>query len=69
MYDMAVPNSEPGRCEKCSGSGEYRWGPVINGQAKHAGQCHSCRGTGQQTTADIRRNVAYNRHKLSTIQL
>ena len=69
MYDMALPAAKPGKCPKCSGTGEYRWGPVINGQSKHAGPCHSCGGTGEQTVKDIARNRAYNRHKLSRIAL
>ena len=69
MYDMAVPNAKPGACEKCRGSGRYRWGgAMVNGvwQGKE-GPCHSCRGTGRQANADIRRNVAYNRFKLAEI--
>lgn len=69
MYDFAVVNSEPGECEKCSGSGQYKWGAVVNGQASKVGPCWSCIGTGKQTTRDMRRNRAYNRHKLSTISL
>ena len=34
-----------------------------------SGQCHSCGGTGQQTKAEIRRNVAYNRFKLREVSL
>ena len=67
MYDMSIPNAEPGPCAKCNGTGEYRWGAVINGKPSKSGQCHSCRGTGKQTQHDIRRNVAYNRHKLATM--
>jgi DnaJ-class molecular chaperone len=71
MYDFAVPNCQPGKCEKCSGSGLYRWGgAMVNGQWQgKEGPCHSCRGTGQQTRRDIARNMAYNRHKLSCISL
>jgi DnaJ-class molecular chaperone len=69
MYDFAVPNAKPGTCEKCRGSGEYRWGAVVNGKAQHSGKCHSCGGTGKQSVSDIRRNVAYNRHKLRNISL
>lgn len=67
MYDMSVPNDKPGVCAKCSGSGVYRWGAVVNGKATHVGQCNACRGTGQQTQQDIYRNRAYNRHKLMRI--
>ncbi len=67
MYDMSMPNAKPGICAKCKGTGEYRWGAVVNGKPSKSGQCHSCRGTGKQTQHDIRRNVAYNRHKLATM--
>ena len=69
MYDFAVPNAKPGVCEKCKGSGVYRWGAVVNGKCAHEGTCFSCKGTGKQTKRDIRRNVAYNRHKLVTLPL
>lgn len=67
MYDFAVPNTKPGKCEKCSGSGTYRWGATVNGQPRHSGPCHSCGGTGEQSVKDIRRNQAYNRHKIALI--
>ena len=65
MYDLAQPNAEPGLCRKCKGTGVYRWGAVVNGHSAHSGPCHSCGGTGRQTAADIRRNEAYNRHKIA----
>jgi len=61
------PNDRPGKCEKCSGSGRYAWGAVVNGVPSKSGPCHSCRGTGQQTARDIRRNATYNRHKTAMI--
>jgi DnaJ-class molecular chaperone len=67
MYDLSQPNSKPGKCGKCSGSGQYRWGPQINGQSKYSGQCHSCGGKGFQTRRDIRRDVTYNRFKIARI--
>jgi hypothetical protein len=67
MYDLAMPNDRPGVCCKCRGEGIYRWGAVVNGVPSKSGPCHSCRGTGRQTEADIRRNDAYNRHKLHAI--
>lgn len=66
MYDLSVPNCEPGRCAKCRGTGEYSWGAVVNGKPSRAGRCHSCGGTGQQTARDIARNHAYNRHKINS---
>lgn len=67
MYDLAVPNDLPGKCAKCGGSGRYVWGGSVNGVPRFSGQCHSCRGTGQQSARDIRRNETYNRHKIALI--
>lgn len=67
MYDLSLPNDRPGECSKCHGTGLYRWGPVVNGAPKHIGDCHSCRGSGKQDLDDIRRNRAYNRHKVALI--
>ena len=66
MSDFAVPNSKPGVCAKCNGSGVFRFGgAVVNGVfTGNSGTCWSCRGTGKQTTQDIRRNVCYNNHKV-----
>jgi DnaJ-class molecular chaperone len=71
VTDFAVPNSTPGKCAKCSGSGVYRWaGAMVNGVWRgQEGPCHSCRGTGRQDEADMRRNEAFNRHQLSRITL
>lgn len=70
MTDFAVPNDKPGRCAKCNGSGLFRWAGSSNGRpVVRAGACHSCNGTGKQTARDIRRNVAYNRFKLSNLSL
>jgi DnaJ-class molecular chaperone len=65
MYDFSQPNSKPGQCIKCKGTGTYQWGASVNGKMTHSGSCHSCGGTGKQTQKDIKRNHAYNRHKLS----
>ena len=67
MYDLAHVNAAPGKCGKCSGSGEYRWGPSVNGVSKHSGTCFSCRGTGRQNRRQIMRNGTYNRYKISNI--
>jgi DnaJ-class molecular chaperone len=71
MYDFSVPNDKPGVCAKCNGTGEYRWGGgVVNGQfTGHSGPCWSCKGTGKQTKADIKRNHGYNFHKIRRIAL
>jgi excinuclease UvrABC ATPase subunit len=67
MYDFSVPNTKPGKCAKCNGTGRYSWGAVVNGRPTHSGQCHSCQGTGKQTRSDIARNNAYNRHKIASL--
>ncbi|MEH2525840.1 MULTISPECIES: hypothetical protein [unclassified Bradyrhizobium] len=67
MYDLAQPNSKPGTCCKCRGTGTYSWGPVINGKCSKTGTCFSCGGTGKQTRRDIGRNHTYNRHKVARI--
>ena len=67
MFDLAQPNAKPGPCEKCNGSGVYRWGAIVNGRATHEGPCHSCRGSGQPDMRQIRRNLTYNRHKIAAI--
>ena len=67
MYDLAVVNTKPGRCEKCRGSGVYSWGAIINGKPSKSGTCFSCRGTGKQTNRQRARNSTYNRHKVAQI--
>jgi DnaJ-class molecular chaperone len=67
MYDLAVENSAPGPCQKCKGSGEYRWGASVNGKMTNAGKCFSCKGTGQQDKKQIVCNRVYNRHKIAAM--
>lgn len=67
MYDLSVPNDKPGVCAKCKGAGVYGWGACVNGVMQHSGPCFSCKGTGKQETRDIKRNHAYNRHKITRI--
>lgn len=67
MYDLSVPNLKPGRCAKCKGTGEYRWGACVNGKMTNVGKCNACGGKGEQTQADIYRNISYNKHKLASM--
>ncbi len=67
MYDLSQPNSVPGKCVKCRGTGVYCWGGTVNGVPRKSGPCHSCGGKGHQTARDIQRDHAYNKHKLRTI--
>ena len=63
--DFAVPNAAPGRCEKCRGSGQFRWGASVNGAPpKHGGPCWSCQGSGRQDHTQIKRNEAFNRYQM-----
>jgi DnaJ-class molecular chaperone len=67
MYDLSQPNSEPGTCTKCKGTGTYSWGAMVNGKMTNTGTCFSCRGTGQQSAKQIKTNHAYNHFKIRTI--
>jgi hypothetical protein len=67
MYDLSIPNERPGTCEKCRGTGVYRWGANVNGRSANSGPCYSCQGTGKQSTRQIKRNRTYNRHKVARI--
>jgi hypothetical protein len=67
MYDLSQPNSKPGICVKCKGSGTYSFGGTVNGKAAKSGMCFSCKGTGYQDKAQIAGNECYNRHKIATI--
>lgn len=67
MYDLAHENAAPGQCGKCRGTGVYGWGACVNGKMQHSGTCFSCRGTGKQSTIQIKRNRTYNRYKISAI--
>lgn len=67
MYDLSQPNTTPGQCNKCRGTGIYSWGAVVNGVPSKSGPCHSCRGKGHQTASDIAKNTVYNVHKVNAI--
>jgi len=69
MYDMSQPNSKPGECVKCRGTGVYSFGGTVNGKPRKSGTCYSCRGTGKQDTAQIHRNHTYNKFKVMRIGL
>lgn len=49
-------------CTKCLGTGEYKWGAMINGVPSKHGVCYACKGKGFQTDADERRNNYYWDH-------
>ena len=47
-------------CDRCGGTGRYRWGAIVNGKATHEGPCYRCEGKGKQTVADQKRNYGYD---------
>jgi DnaJ-class molecular chaperone len=49
------------KCDRCQGTGEYRWGGTINGKPVHTGTCFCCEGKGRMDQDDFRRNWAYIR--------
>lgn len=52
-------------CDHCGCSGEYRWGPCINGAPpQFGGTCHQCQGKGYQDQEDQRRNYGYINHMI-----
>jgi hypothetical protein len=55
----------PCECERCRGTGEYGWGPVVNGKVTHRGPCYRCEGKGWQGYQDFRRNRAYDEYQIS----
>lgn len=63
MADFSHVNDRPGSCGKCSGSGCYGWGAVVNGKPEHEGTCWSCQGTGRQDRRQMSRNRAFNRYQ------
>lgn len=46
------------KCEKCQGTGEYRYISRKNGKPA-SGQCYQCQGKGHMTVADDKRTMAY----------
>ena len=67
MYDLSQPNSKPGTCGKCRGTGVYSWGASVNGKMQNSGPCFSCKGTGKQSRRQIACNRTYNKHKIARI--
>ncbi len=51
-------------CDRCSGTGIYVWGAIVNGQPSHTGHCYRCEGKGYQGQDDYRRNWGYDRHAI-----
>ncbi len=47
-------------CVKCSGTGQFSWGHVLNGTAANQGKCFRCAGKGHLTISDLKRNYGYD---------
>lgn len=54
------------KCDGCRGDGVfYGRGSVVNGHfVGFKGTCFRCGGKGSQTHADVKRNEAYDRHRI-----
>jgi hypothetical protein len=50
-------------CDYCGWTGEFRWGPSINGAPpQFGGVCYQCEGKGYQDAEDQKRNYGYINH-------
>jgi len=52
------------KCERCRGSGTYRWGACVNGRMTHSAPCARCGGDGTMTFDDMRRGKVYDNHAI-----
>ena len=41
------------KCQRCSGTGTYVWGTILNGVPSHGGVCYRCNGNGLNWVANI----------------
>jgi hypothetical protein len=60
---MAVKSVEC-KCERCKGTGTYRWGACVNGRMSHSASCARCNGKGRMDFGDMRRGRAYDNHAI-----
>jgi hypothetical protein len=50
-------------CERCHGSGVYRWGACVNGKPpQHGGICFHCQGKRKMDASDCARTSTYYNH-------
>lgn len=47
------------KCDRCDGTGVYKWGAIINGRAQYAGVCYKCDGAGTVVERVIERTPEY----------
>jgi hypothetical protein len=54
-------------CEKCHGTGDYRWGAfdLIKKTSAHSGPCYQCSGSGVQDIDDMFRNRSHVLYSIS----
>ena len=57
-------DARKGTCQKCRGSGLYRWGTCVNGRMTHEGMCFECEGKGWVSRRDEARTSAYWNHRM-----
>ena len=46
-------------CDKCRGTGQYSWGPIINGKQAKSGPCPQCGADGRMSASARRRTDFY----------
>ena len=51
-------------CDRCKGTGVYKWGACINGRMTHSGPCNRCAGKGVMNFDDMRRCKAYDNYAI-----
>ena len=47
-------------CDKCKGTGTFRWGAVVNNKPLYSGPCFRCGASGTMSFADMARCLAYD---------
>jgi hypothetical protein len=52
-------------CERCRGTGVYKWGAVVNGKPTHTGTCYQCCGAVRQGQDDYKRNYGHILYSIS----
>ncbi len=52
------------KCDKCKGTGIYKWGSSVNSKMTYSGGCFRCSGNGQMDFDDMRRCKAYDNHAI-----
>lgn len=48
-------------CDHCDGSGQYKWGGIINGKPRFSKTCYRCKGKGRMDASDCKRTSTYHK--------